>query len=37
MWIVSISMKCQDQFSGKKKKKYLKMSSTENFTQSVKR
>ena len=28
-------MKCQIQFSGKNKKKYFKVLSTENFTQSA--
>ena len=28
-------MKCQNLFSGKNKKKYFKMSSAENFTQSA--
>ena len=30
-------MKCHNLFSGKNKKKYSKMASAENFTQSAKR
>ena len=37
MQIVSICMKCQNLFSEENKKKYFKMSSAENFTQSAKR